>query len=120
MKYVQRSLVCALSAAIFVAGPASSPAAPAPAVALDAIAAQYWQREQQNDAYLRVELGLPVETIRAITYENAADDAAFGEPVDSVEQSCVHADGIQLGVVAQAEAEALGIEKLAVGVFGFG
>jgi uncharacterized protein (DUF885 family) len=81
MKYVQRSLVCALSAAIFVAGPASSPAAPAPAVALDAIAAQYWQREQQNDAYLRVELGLPVETIRAITYENAADDAAFGANV---------------------------------------
>jgi uncharacterized protein (DUF885 family) len=81
MKYVQRSLVCALSAAIFAAGPASSPAAPAPAAALDAVAAQYWQREQQNDAYLRVELGLPLETIRAITYDNAADDAAFGSNV---------------------------------------
>ena len=81
MTYVPRSLVCALSAMLLAVGPTSPTPAPGPAVALDAVAAQYWQREQQNDVYVRAELGLPIETIRAITYENAADDAAFGSGV---------------------------------------
>jgi uncharacterized protein (DUF885 family) len=81
MTYILRSFVCALSAVLLAVAPASPPAAQGPAAALDAVAAQYWQREQQNDAYLRAQLGLPIVTIRAITYENAADDAAFGSGV---------------------------------------
>ncbi len=81
MTYIQRSLVCALSAVLLAVGPASPPAAPGADAALDDVAAQYWQREQQNDPFLRAQLGLPIVTIRAITYENASDDAAFGSGV---------------------------------------
>ncbi|MGB6984786.1 MAG: DUF885 domain-containing protein [Candidatus Aquilonibacter sp.] len=65
-----------LATALVAVSPAAAPPASTPAAALDALAAQYWQREQQNDYYVREELGLPIETIRALTYENAADDAA--------------------------------------------
>jgi uncharacterized protein (DUF885 family) len=82
MRSIQRSLVCALSVAFLAVGPASpTPVPQTPAAALDAIASSYWQRDQQIDVVLRAELGLPIETIRAITYENAADDATFGATV---------------------------------------
>ncbi len=70
-----------LAAALVAASPPASPPTVTPAAALDALAAQYWQREQQNNYYVREELGLPITTIRALTYENAADDAHFGTQV---------------------------------------
>jgi uncharacterized protein (DUF885 family) len=63
--------------------PAAAPAPPSAsgASALDALAAQYWQRELRNSYYLRIEVGKPIETIRAVTYENASDDAAFAQGI---------------------------------------
>lgn len=81
MKTVQRSLICALSLAILGAGTAAPSPAPASGAALDAVADRYWQREVSSDYTVRSELGLPITTIRAITYANASDDAAFGQHV---------------------------------------
>jgi uncharacterized protein (DUF885 family) len=78
---VHRSCAFLLTLALIAATPAAAPPASTPAAALDALAAQYWQREEQNDYYVREELGLPINTIRALTYENAADDAHFGTQV---------------------------------------
>jgi uncharacterized protein (DUF885 family) len=72
-----------LAAALVAASPSisSSPSPSTPAAALDALAAQYWQREQQNNYYLRAELGLPIDAIRSLSYENAADDATFAKQI---------------------------------------
>jgi uncharacterized protein (DUF885 family) len=78
---VRRSYAFLLALVLVAASPAAVPQSSTPAARLDALAAQYWQREQQNDYYLRAELGLPITTIRALTYDNAADDAAFGSQV---------------------------------------
>jgi len=56
------------------------PAAPdAGASALDALADRYWQHWLQRDNFLRAQLGLPIETIRPITYANADADAVFAQ-----------------------------------------
>jgi uncharacterized protein (DUF885 family) len=52
-----------------------------PASALDALAGEHWQRQVRDDYFLRQRLGLPVETIRPLTVENAEDDASFGRGV---------------------------------------
>ncbi|HEY1976432.1 MAG TPA: DUF885 domain-containing protein [Candidatus Baltobacteraceae bacterium] len=74
---MKRWLALLLGAALLAAAPA--PAQGSGANALDALAAQYWQRELQNNYYLRTEIGKPIETIRAVTYANASDDAAFAQ-----------------------------------------
>ncbi|HKU81066.1 MAG TPA: DUF885 family protein, partial [Candidatus Tumulicola sp.] len=61
-------------------------AAPAGAVnssaaALDGLAERYWRHELGNDLQLRAQVGLPIETIRPITYANAQADAAFAQSV---------------------------------------
>ena len=73
---LKRWLATFLGAALLAATPAPAPDN-ASANALDALAAQYWQRELQNNYYLRIEVGKPIEMIRPVTYENASDDAAF-------------------------------------------
>jgi uncharacterized protein (DUF885 family) len=78
---LQRLCAFLLVAALVAASPPAAPPAATPAAALDALAAHYWQREQQENYYLRAELGLPIETIRALSYENAADDAAFAKQI---------------------------------------
>jgi uncharacterized protein (DUF885 family) len=80
MKTVQRSLIWALLIALLAAGPTPVPPS-APNAALDTLADRYWQREVGNDYTIRSELGLPLVTIRAITYANAGDDAAFGQSI---------------------------------------
>ena len=76
---MKRWLALLVGAALLAAAPAPSPSGDASA--LDALAAQYWQRELQNNYYLRIEIGKPIETIRAVSYENASDDAAFSQRV---------------------------------------
>lgn len=76
---MKRLLALLLGAALLAAAPAPAPGNGASA--LDALAAQYWQRELQNSYYLRTEIGKPIETIRAITYENASGDAAFSQKI---------------------------------------
>ncbi len=80
MQLLQRSCLCALLAALLAAGPTAAPLS-SPSAALDALADRYWQREVQDDYTVRSELGLPIATIRAITYANASDDAAFAQSV---------------------------------------
>ncbi|HKE36169.1 MAG TPA: DUF885 domain-containing protein [Candidatus Baltobacteraceae bacterium] len=74
---LKRWLASFLGAALLAATPA--PATDSGASALDALAAQYWRRELQNNYYLRLEIGKPIETIRPISYDNASDDAAFAQ-----------------------------------------
>src|SRR5579871_5430597 len=58
------------------------PGAPnAGASALDGLADRYWQHWLERDNFLRAQLGMPVETIRPITYANADADAAFAQNV---------------------------------------
>ena len=55
--------------------------------ALDALADKYWQRELQDDYSLRAQIGKPIDTIRAVTLDNAQDDAQFGQSVlDALKQ----------------------------------
>lgn len=72
-------LALLLGAALLAVSPV--PSTDSGASALDGLAAQYWQRELQNNYYLRIEIGKPIETIRAITYENASGDAAFSQGI---------------------------------------
>lgn len=52
---------------------------------LDRLADLYWQRQLQNNYYLRLQLGKPIETIRAISIANADDDARFAQQtIDSL------------------------------------
>lgn len=51
------------------------------ASALDALADRYWQHWLERDNFLRVQLGLPVEAIRPVTYANADAEASFGQNV---------------------------------------
>lgn len=76
---MKRWLALLLGTALLAATPA--PPSDTGASALDALAAQYWQRELQNNYYLRTEIGKPIETIRAITYANASGDAAFSQQI---------------------------------------
>ncbi|HZY99887.1 MAG TPA: DUF885 domain-containing protein [Candidatus Baltobacteraceae bacterium] len=78
---LKRCLALFLGAALLAAAPA--PAPDNGASALDALAAHYWQRELQSSYYLRIEIGKPIETIRAVTYENASADAAFAQQIQS-------------------------------------
>ena len=75
----KRWLALTLGAVLLAAAPAPPP--DPNASALDALAAQYWQRELQNNYYLRTEIGKPIETIRPVTYENASADAAFAQQI---------------------------------------
>ncbi len=49
--------------------------------ALDTLAERYWQHELQTDVLLRAQVGLPVETLRPVTYANAQADAQFAREV---------------------------------------
>jgi uncharacterized protein (DUF885 family) len=49
--------------------------------ALDRIADRYWQRQLQNNYFLRAQLGEPIELIRPITYANADEDATFSQSI---------------------------------------
>ncbi len=49
--------------------------------ALDALADRYWQHWLATDYRLRSQVGLPVETIRPISFANAESDAAFAQRV---------------------------------------
>jgi uncharacterized protein (DUF885 family) len=71
-----------LFAALLAVSPAPS-SAPMneSASALDATAGRYWQRELESDYVLRSQIGLPIETIRSVTYANADEDARFGESI---------------------------------------
>jgi uncharacterized protein (DUF885 family) len=61
---------------------AATPVAPAnDASALDALADRYWQHSLEISYYLRAQAGLPIETIRPITYANADADAAFAQGI---------------------------------------
>jgi len=62
---------------------AATPAAPVhdEANALDQLADRYWQRELRDDYFLRAQLGVPIERIRAISYVNAVEDATFAQSV---------------------------------------
>ncbi len=51
------------------------------AATVDTLAQRYWQHELQNDYYLRAQVGLPVETIPAVTLDTADRDAAFAQSV---------------------------------------
>jgi hypothetical protein len=58
------------------------PAAPSgDAAVLDALAERYWQHWLERDNFLRAQIGLPIETIRPLTYANADADAAFAQNV---------------------------------------
>ena len=46
------------------------------ATAIDQLAERYWQYELQTDYYLRAQVGLPVETIRPVSIEEADRDAS--------------------------------------------
>jgi uncharacterized protein (DUF885 family) len=48
---------------------------------LDALADRYWQHELQIDYLLRSQIGMPIETIRPLTYENADADAQLGQSI---------------------------------------
>ena len=78
-RMVKRWIAPLLCAALLAAAPAPSPD-PA-AASLDSLADSYWQHELQNDYALRSEIGKPIETIRAVTYENAGDDAKFSQGI---------------------------------------
>jgi uncharacterized protein (DUF885 family) len=75
----KRWLALLFSAVLIAATPA--PAVDSNATALDQLADKYWQRELVNNVYLRLEIGKPIESIRAITYENAQDDAQFSQGI---------------------------------------
>ncbi|HLX26461.1 MAG TPA: DUF885 domain-containing protein [Candidatus Cybelea sp.] len=51
------------------------------APALDALADRYWQHWLERDNFLRSQLGLPIETIRPLTFANADAEAAFAQNV---------------------------------------
>ena len=62
----------------------ATPVPPQPsgdASALDALADRYWQHWLARDNFLRAQLGLPVETIRPLTYANADSDASFAQNI---------------------------------------
>jgi uncharacterized protein (DUF885 family) len=48
---------------------------------LDALADRYWQHQLQIDYLLRSQIGMPIETIRPLTYENADADAQLGQSI---------------------------------------
>lgn len=48
---------------------------------LDALADRYWQHELEIDYALRSQIGMPIETIRPLTYENADADAQLGQSI---------------------------------------
>ena len=82
MNAMTRWIALALTGALLAATPAPGGSGVSDAAAaLDAIAERYWQRELRFDYSLREQVGLPVETIRPITFENAQEDARFGESV---------------------------------------
>lgn len=77
-----RVLIAGLFAVTLLAvDPAAAIPPPAPDGALDSAADRYWQRELQSDYVLRSQVGLPIATIREISYENASDDAAFAQGI---------------------------------------
>lgn len=77
-----RWIAAALVSTLLAATPAPGNVRVSDAAAtLDAMAERYWQRELQYDYSLRAQVGLPIETIRPITYANAQDDARFGQSV---------------------------------------
>jgi uncharacterized protein (DUF885 family) len=49
--------------------------------ALDVLADRYWQREVADDYFLRSQLGMPIETIKPLTYANADADAVFAQGI---------------------------------------
>ena len=51
------------------------------AEALDVLADRYWQREVADDYSLRSQLGMPIETIKPLTYANADADAVFAQGI---------------------------------------
>ena len=51
------------------------------AMTLDALADHYWQRWLERDHFLRAQLGLPIETIRPITYAHADAEATFAQGI---------------------------------------
>lgn len=51
------------------------------AMTLDALADRYWERWLERDYFLRAQLGLPLETIRPITYAHADAEATFAQGI---------------------------------------
>jgi uncharacterized protein (DUF885 family) len=48
---------------------------------VDELAERYWQYDLQINNYLRSQLGLPIETIRPLTFDAAVADAAFARRI---------------------------------------
>ncbi|MGB6517075.1 MAG: DUF885 domain-containing protein [Candidatus Cybelea sp.] len=51
------------------------------ASALDALADRYWQHQIESNYFLRAQLGMPIETIKPLTYANAEADAGFAQGI---------------------------------------
>lgn len=49
--------------------------------ALDALADRYWQHQIASNYFIRAQLGMPIETIKPLTYPNAEADAAFAQGI---------------------------------------
>ena len=68
--------VLALLVAAMTTGAANQPGAQA----IDQLAQRYWQYELQTDYDLRAQVGMPVETIRPVSLDEADKDAAAAKP----------------------------------------